>query len=275
LKARSKFGPAKLHGDSVEFFVFTGTGNSLLAAQTMTEALRQEGMSVRLHSMDGPCPEVLKEESVVGLALPVACNSTYPTVWRFIDSMPPGEGREIFMLGTCGGMSGGMQGPLRVILSKKGYKPIAARFFLMPRNYNNKTLPVDKNGARVEKSALEIRFFAYDLLKGNARWSGGIPMLSTLSYRLGRTRIPWDLFYKIFPIAVNPEKCVRCKRCVNICPSGAITMSGETPPAVNPKLCESCQRCVGFCPTGALEVPGKPAEPYRAMSYDDFKAAFK
>jgi ferredoxin len=274
LKARNKPLPAKLHSGSVEFFVFTGTGNSLLAARTMAEVLRQEGLSVRLHSMDKPCPEVLREESAVGLALPVACFSTYPTVWRFVDSMPPGEGREVFMLGTCGGVSGGMQGPLREILSKKGYKPIAAKIVVMPGNYNNKTLPVEKNTARVEKATLEARSFAYELLKGERQWGGGIPLLSSFCYRLGQTRKPWNLFYKIFPIAADFAKCVRCKRCVDECPSKAIRME-ESGPVIDPKVCESCQRCVGFCPTGAMRVPGKPAEPYRAMSYEDFKAAFR
>jgi ferredoxin len=169
-----------------------------------------------------------------------------------------------------------MQGPLRKVLLKKGYKPIAAGIFVMPGNYNNKTLPLEKNAARVEKALLEARSFAYDLLKGGKRWGGGIPILSSLCYRLGQTRKPWDLFYKIFPIAANFEKCVRCGRCVAECPSKAILMQ-EQGPVIDPKVCESCQRCVGFCPTGALRVflqPGKPAEPYRAMSYEDYKAAF-
>ncbi|MDR1979521.1 MAG: EFR1 family ferrodoxin [Synergistaceae bacterium] len=276
LKAKGKILSAKLHGNAVEFFVFTGTGNSLLVAQTVTEVLRQEGLSVQLGSMDKPCPEALSAESAIGLAFPVACFSTYPTVWRFIESMPAGEGREIFMLGTCGGVAVGMQGPLRKVLTKKGYKPIAAKFFLMPGNYNNKTLPVEKNAARVEKSLLEARSFAYDLLRGGTEWSGGIPMLSAFCYRLGQTRKPWNFFYKLFPISVDEGKCVRCKRCANDCPAKAVSMSAGTEgyPVINPALCESCQRCVGFCPAGALHVPGKPAEPYRAMRYEDFKTAF-
>jgi ferredoxin/GNAT superfamily N-acetyltransferase len=274
LKPKGKAVPAKLYGSPVELFVFTGTGNSLLIAQTVAEVLRQEGKPVHLHSMDAPCPQVLHEESAVGLAFPVACFSTYPTVWRFVESMPAGAGREVFMLGTCGGAAGGMQGPLRKLLLKKGYKPVAAGIFVMPGNYNNKTLPLEKNTARVEKATLEARSFAYELLKGERQWGGGIPILSSLTYRLGQTRKPWNLFYKIFPIAVDFAKCIRCGRCVKECPAKAILME-ESGPAINPKVCESCQRCVGFCPTGAMQVPGKPAEPYRAMSYEDFKAAFE
>jgi ferredoxin len=167
-----------------------------------------------------------------------------------------------------------MQGPLRKLLLKKGYKPVAADIFVMPRNYHNKTLPLEKNTARIEKTMLEARSFAYDLLKGGREWGGGIPIVSSLCYHLGQTRKPWNLFYKIFPIAVDFAKCVRCGRCVKECPAKAILME-ESGPVINPKVCESCQRCVGFCPTGAMQVPGKPAEPYKAMSYEDFKAAFE
>ena len=274
LKTNIKLPSAKLHSKEVELFVFSGTGNSLLAAQACAEVLKSEKVSVRIRSMDQPCPKNLSIETAIGLAFPVACFSTYPTVWRFIETMPAGEGREIFVIGTSGGAPFGMQGPLRKILSKKGYKPVGARFLTMPGNYNNKTLNTQKNAARVSKSMLGAQSFAYDLLNGNARWKSGIPVLSSLAHWLGQTRTPWNLFYKVFPISVDKEKCIRCKRCVNNCPSGAITLKEEFP-AVERLLCESCQRCVGFCPQSALHVPGKPAEPYRAMIYEDFKASFE
>ena len=280
LETKGRSLPSKLHSRAIEMFVFTGTGNSLLVAQTVAEVLKQEGLRVQINSMDKPCVMDLREDTAVGLCFPVACFSTYPTVWRFLKSLPAGEGREIFMLGTMGGFSGGMQGPLRKVLIDKGYKPVAAKFFVMPGNYNNKTLPLDKNAARMEKALLEARFFAYDLLKGRTEWSGGIPLLSSFLHRMAQWRKPWNWFYKTFPIIVDEEKCIRCKRCVENCPENAIEMKAKETqskkyPFVEGSICQSCQRCVGFCPTGALHVPEKPAEPYRAMSYEDLKAAFE
>jgi len=274
LAANGKQPSAKLHSRDVELFVFSGTGNSLLAAQAVAGVLKYEKLSVHVRSMDQPCPKNLSIETAIGLIFPVACFSTYPTVWRFIESMPAGEGREVFAIGTMGGAAFGMQGPLRKILSKKGYNPVGAKFLTMPGNYNNKTLNVEKDAARISKANLEAQAFAYDLLDGNARWKGGIPVLSSLVHKFGQSRTPWNLFYKVFPISVDKEKCTRCKRCVNICPASAITLK-EDYPAVERLVCESCQRCAGFCPSGALHVPGKPAEPYRAMSYEDFKASFE
>jgi ferredoxin/GNAT superfamily N-acetyltransferase len=278
LVRRERMLSSKMHAASVDLFVFTGTGNSLLVAQAAAETLRQEGLPVRLRSMDAPCLSPLKEEAALGLAFPVACFSTYPAVWRFIDSLPDGNGREAFVMGTCGGLPGGMQGPLGKVLREKGYNPVAAKFFVMPGNYGNKKLPVERNARRMGRALLEARSFASDLLRGQTEWSNGIPLLSALMYRLGQTRKPWDFFYRLFPIAADPEKCTRCGRCVRNCPARAITMETSAQggcPAVEPKLCESCQRCVGFCPAGALHVPGKPAEPYRAMSCEEFDTAFE
>jgi GNAT superfamily N-acetyltransferase len=145
---------SKIHAASVDLFVFTGTGNSLLVAQAAAETLKREGLPVRLRSMDVPRLISLGEETALGLAFPVACFSTYPAVWRFIDSLPAGDGREAFVMGTCGGFPGGMQGPLGKVLREKGYNPIAAKFFIMPGNYGNKKLPVEKNELRVEKALL-------------------------------------------------------------------------------------------------------------------------
>jgi ferredoxin/GNAT superfamily N-acetyltransferase len=278
LTRRERMRSSKMHASSVDLFVFTGTGNSLLVARTAAETLKQEGLPVRLRSMDAPCPNPLGEEAALGLAFPVACFSTYPAVWRFIESLPAGNGREAFVMGTCGGFPGGMQGPLGKVLREKGYNPIAAKFFVMPGNYANKKLPVEKNAMRIERAILEARSFACDLLKGQTEWSNGIPLLSGLMYRLGQTRKPWDFFYRLFPIAADSEKCARCGRCVRNCPARAVTMEpavADGCPVVEPRLCESCQRCVGFCPTSALHVPGKPAEPYRAMSYEEYLEIFK
>jgi ferredoxin/GNAT superfamily N-acetyltransferase len=276
LTAKGKTLPWKLHAGSVDFFVFSGTGNSLLAAQAVAEALREGGVAVRLREMKEPSP-ISDKESALGLAFPVACASTYPSVGRFLGALPPGEGREVFALFTCGGAPMGLEGPLGRTLRGKGYRTVGVKSFVMPGNYNNKTLPEAKNAARVARALSEARAFAGGLLSGRVEWGGGIPLFSAWMDRLARTRIPWNMFYKIFPLAVNVEKCVRCGRCVEICPAGAVTAEdSETSfPAIDPKNCESCQRCAAFCPAGAIGVPAKPAVPYRAMSYEAFKAAFE
>ncbi|NLL37743.1 MAG: GNAT family N-acetyltransferase [Fretibacterium sp.] len=257
-----------LHSRKVELFVFSGTGNTLMVARAVSRALEKRSIAVSLRSMEAPCP-ALPQDTAVGLAFPVAFFSTYPTVLRFIEGLPSGEGREVFLFGTMGGVSFGMQAPLKKELVRKGYRPVAAHLFVMPGNYGNKTMPHERNEARVTKAMEQVEMFVSSMLEGGASFGSGGSLLSFFFYRLAHTRHPWNLFYKLFPFEADVTRCVKCGRCAAICPEKAIVL--DPSPQINTQLCQSCQRCVAFCPVSALQVPKKPAEVYRAMPYEDFR----
>ncbi|MCR9255225.1 MAG: 4Fe-4S binding protein [Alphaproteobacteria bacterium] len=48
-----------------------------------------------------------------------------------------------------------------------------------------------------------------------------------------------------------------CSRCLNLCPTGAITPNGETV-AVDPLICAGCGACSAVCPTGAISYDAPP-----------------
>lgn len=61
-------------------------------------------------------------------------------------------------------------------------------------------------------------------------------------------------------LAFSPSRCVRalstnseCRHCEQICPSGAITLTGRLP-SINHALCVGCAGCVSACPTEALNL---------------------
>jgi len=54
----------------------------------------------------------------------------------------------------------------------------------------------------------------------------------------------------------DPEKCARCKRCVQQCGFGAI--SWEDGPVSDPAKCVGCQRCMVFCPQEAITIEPNP-----------------
>jgi ferredoxin len=217
---------------------------------------------------------VLPKGSALGLAVPVACFSTYPTAWRFIDSLPEGCG-EVFFLATMGGDGGGMEGPVKKVLSGKGYSPIGALTVKMPGNYGNKTLHAEKYKKQEEAGRAKVKKFAASLLDGTASWSQGRPVISRLFASLAHGRKPWNFFYKLFPLAVDDEKCDSCGLCVTLCPEGNITLAGDGGKASLGNKCQSCQRCIAFCPREAILVPGKPAERYRAVPVESILELLK
>ncbi len=50
---------------------------------------------------------------------------------------------------------------------------------------------------------------------------------------------------------IDPEKCIRCMECVDVCRSGAI--AGD-PPEVIEEFCEGCAACFYVCPVDAVEM---------------------
>ena len=60
-------------------------------------------------------------------------------------------------------------------------------------------------------------------------------------------------------IRVNKEKCVKCHKCINVCP---FTVLGETdgfPVKKIAKNCIECMHCAAACPAGALTFNGENA----------------
>ena len=253
----------------IEYFVFSGTGNTLLVAREVGERLREKGHEVNYHMIGRNNSFRMSGESVIGLAFPIAFFSSYPLVLKFIASLPEGRRKKIFMTATMGGSALGAEGKFRKLVRDKGYKPIGSELFIMPGNYNNGVIPVEKNSQLVSAAKEKARAFADRLEKGSAAWGRGIPVIPSMWYKLISSGRSLRFFYRMFPITVDKEKCIKCMRCAENCPVGAIDGSGEFP-FINKNICESCQRCVAFCPAHAIVVPGKPAEQYRAMEFEEF-----
>jgi ferredoxin len=255
-----------MKGKNIAIAVFSGTGNSLEAARALTEVLEERGHGVALYPMERSENHTRPDSDALGIVTTVACFSTYPTAWRFIDSLPPGEGREAFFLATMGGFGGGMQGPIRNALTVKGYRPIGSLVVTMPGNYGNKVLDEAKNRSLKDSAVSRIREYARALDDGTARWSGGVPVVSGFFAALAHGRKPWNMFRRIFPLTVAAEKCTACSLCVKLCPESNIPL--EDGHAVLGGRCESCQRCVAFCPNQAIYGPGKPSVQYRGTSLE-------
>ncbi|SHG85923.1 4Fe-4S binding protein [Marivita hallyeonensis] len=71
-------------------------------------------------------------------------------------------------------------------------------------------------------------------------------------------------FEKPLYIALEPAICAHsraeqagCSKCLNICPTGAITSAGDHV-AIDPMICAGCGACVALCPSGAITYDAPP-----------------
>lgn len=254
--------------EKVDFYYFSGTGNTLLVVEKMEETFKKNGVDVELHKIEDSDPLKINLEHTIGIAFPVVILSTYHFVSDFIHSLPPTNGTKIFMVDTLGGVSGGIVGPLREIVKKKGYNPIGAKEIQMPLNIfyveDEKT-----NQKKVQKGLNEAHKYALTILNGESEW-GRVPVLSDAINLISRGALKLadaDFHQKLFIFDPEPEKCRKCGICVELCPVGNIQMVDDEYPK-HGLNCEYCLRCVSLCPRQAMPARFN----YKGKTYRAVKA---
>lgn len=238
--------------NNIDFYFFSGTGNTLLVVKKMKETFGKHGINVNLNKIEESDSKNVSLNHTIGIAFPVAFFSTYPFVWDFIKSLPQANGTEIFMVDTLGGFSGGIIGPLREIVKKKGYSPIGACEIQMPTNI---FFIQDKetNRSKVENGLIQAEKYALNIIDGKSEW-GRVPVLSDSMYlfSIGLLKITGvNLHQKWFNFNIKEEECKKCGICVKLCPLGNIKIENDKYPKRGLN-CEYCLRCTSFCPRHAI-----------------------
>jgi len=250
---------------AVDFHLFSGTGNTLLVVRAMREVFARCGWATRCFRMEEASPADVSLDRTLGLAFPVAAQSTYPLVWEFFKGLPQATGTPAFMVDTMMMYSGGIVGPLRSLLKRKGYRPIGAQEIRMPNNLYTRRPHTAKNAAIVARGLEKARGYAEELVEGRARW-GRVPLLPDLMRLFANG--PWTWWTARAAgklLKVDLARCTRCGQCARLCPVGNITLD-EYP--VHGGRCQQCMRCISFCPTGAISLMGLRSSQYRAVAVD-------
>ncbi len=132
----------------------------------------------------------------------------------------------------------------------------------MPNNlFPKEDRGLDDDNKRA-KGLEQAEQFAQDIIQGNADW-GRIPFLSDVMGIFSQKEWTWRLLRKFYPLALDTQKCTRCKLCVTLCPVENIVM-GEYP-EYQGKCC-ICMRCISFCPSRAIySERHQEFHPYRAV----------
>ena len=107
-------------------------------------------------------------------------------------------------------------------------------------------------------------FPAADLRDGYLRADPGDPaavLRTVLKARdlIGSFDKPRYVTYTEDLCAHSRSKIVGCHRCLDLCPTGAITPNGDHV-AIDPQICAGCGQCAAACPTGAAAYALPPSD---------------
>ncbi len=245
----------------IDFYYFTGTGNTHLVIKRMKEVFEDNGVKVTLYKMEKTNPENVEISDVLGIGFPVAFQGTYPFVWKFVEGLPNSKGTPVFMVDTLQGFSGGVVGPMGKILRRKGYDTIGAKKIRMPSNLLRRKIDKEKDRNKIEKGIRVAEKYAKDLLKGNTHW-GYVPLISDFISLFSRKEGLWRLSRHFFKMEVSRKKCTKCGICKEICPVDNIVMPDYP---IHGESCYFCMRCFSFCPEEAIHIGKTDAKPYHSI----------
>lgn len=60
-------------------------------------------------------------------------------------------------------------------------------------------------------------------------------------------------------VKIDPDKCVKCQRCVKVCPFTALKAENGVPQRDEEKFCIECMHCAATCPQNAISFEEKSA----------------
>ena len=238
----------------IRMYYFSGTGNTLLIAKKMKEAFEKKGYKVTLSKMPISGPVQLEKDCHLGIIVPVAIQSTFPIVWDFIDRLPAGNRRQVFLADTMESFSGGIVGPMKKILDKKGYTCIAAHEFKMSTSMQTAEKKVIEGKEKDKKALIEAEDYVNAIIEEQATWKR-IPILSDAMRGISKGQGIWEKTGE--RLQIEQEQCTQCGLCEKCCPMEAIhVVDGKM--TINYKQCISCMRCANFCTQQAFTLGNKP-----------------
>lgn len=245
-----------------DLYWFSGSGNTLDIAMCIYDTLIKNGKQAELIPIEKSRPEDINQDSVIGLIFPVAVQGTYPIVWDFVRGLPKVNGTECFMVDTLGMYSGGIVGPVKRIVKKKGFNPVLACEIIMPSNFSRKEIEPEKDKETIRKAKDKAERFTMMLIEGNKSWHD-IPLFSRLMSLFSRSKRLWNMLRKSMPPQIDADKCIKCGLCVKLCPVGTLVMEDKNSIPTAKDNCMLCQRCKAFCPKNALKLNEKSDLYYR------------
>lgn len=239
-------------------FWFSGTGNSLWAAQQLarlTADVHTVAMAQSLTS--GECRFSLDKGEAVGFVFPTYSWGLPPAVKAFIGQMQldgyTPRGNHCYAVVTCGDDVGLTASLLHRRLWGAGVRLDAAYSLTMPNNYV--CLPgFDTDPSALEAQKLDsahsriaaiaqsigLRKQEVDVTRGSMAWFKSRVISPLFGLALMSPR----------PFHALPDRCTGCGRCARACPLGNVSMSGGRPQWG--RRCTMCLACYHHCPAHAV-----------------------
>lgn len=247
-----------------EIFYFSGTGNTLLLAQGLNQALNTGPDSSTLAAI----ADFARDEPVTSaadrviLAFPVYFVDFPEPVRAFLSRLAVSPDSKVYTLGTCGANDWGVLASARRQLAAKDLA-LAGHFrFVMPDN--SIVFPTEKavQEGLVATAKAGIGEVARIIRAGESRFDDGSAPFARVVTPVMRWVCRSALGFT--DMKVDVKACTGCGVCVRVCPMNVISKEALMPEWTDRKSCATCFACIHYCPSKAIRFRGqKPGDDYQ------------
>ncbi len=240
----------------ITIFYFSQTGNTLKVAKAMAEEFENRGHVANCVSIKDYKESTSVNSDLIGIGTPTFESHAPVSVKEFIKRLPQLNKKPFFLFATGGGAAGNVLSDLSRLVRKRGSQIIGTFFSLGEVSHPAPCINGKAKGHPNREELQSSKQFASSLLKQISSKSGtvigGIKPKKGFYNLVGAISSSEQLIRLLVPKPkCNGSKCTECKICISNCPVGCIEMSPK--PKIG-KSCIRCYRCLGVCPNEALSV---------------------
>lgn len=236
---------------------FSGTGNTKFCVDKF---LAEYGYSEKAFSIEEKeaLDEIQNNHEIV-IGYPVQY-SNIPKILRdwVIANQGIWRGKNIFIIATMGLFSGDGAGILARLLIRYGAVITGGLHLKMPDSIGDVGAlkrNFEKNKELVTEAEEKIHRAVSNIKNGKTPQEGlglGYHLAGLFGQRL---YFGWKTKKYTDKLKINPEKCIGCGLCKELCPMNNISIKNGI--AVSVDKCTMCYRCISKCPKQAITLLGK------------------
>jgi flavodoxin/NAD-dependent dihydropyrimidine dehydrogenase PreA subunit len=228
---------------------YSGSGNTKLACDYIAGKMKQVEF-VFYNILENKIID-FSSYDIIGFAAFTDYWGPSPKFKSFVRLLPKCSGKPAFVFNTYGMFSGGTMGIMYRLVARRGFRIIAGHGLHMPENIPtmilmgmaNEQAPNDKEMIAFKKfiGCLSESLSSSESLAQTKRFRPPLPdrFLLAMPRILAKSQMG--------PKFVDTQLCTKCRKCINVCPYGAISMTAF--PKFDEKKCCACWACYNHCPT--------------------------